>query len=153
MTEPTIGTRDLIVATCAVVGAGLGVLNLVRTYLADYERLKVAVWGKDQDEGSGVEVINFSRFPVTVVKIGHVYPDGQVVEIAFRIEKVLPKRVEARDSHTFDISLRETIARQVYEMSYTFVRTALGKVFTSEPPLARWWRRARETLHLKSRDL
>ena len=152
--------KDLVVSICAVVGAGLGVLNLVRTYLSDSERATVAVWSGGEAQYPNIEVVNRSPFPITVLRIGTVHSDGQVADaVLFAVSGVsgtslaLPKRIEARDSHEFRISMRETIAMQVHETRYTFVRTALGNVFTSESLLARWRRRALEILRLKSRVL
>jgi hypothetical protein len=152
-----MGTRDLIVATCAVVGAGLGVLNLIRSYLADSERVRVAVYSGGQDGYPRIEVVNVSPFPITVTEIRRFVSPGQTPMAGIEREnpdnKKMPCRIEARHAQAFTVSMRETIAEQVYKPKYTFARTALGNVFTSEPSLARWWRQARELLHLKPRDL
>jgi hypothetical protein len=153
-----IEARDLVIATCAIIGAGLGIFNLARTYLADSERLRVAVIEGDDQEYPGVEVVNVSPFPITVMQIGTVHPDGQVVdgirmEPKYANENRLPKRIEARHSHLFRISKRETIARTVSQPRYTFVRTALGNVFTSERFLDRLLRRGKELSRLKAKDI
>ncbi len=149
--------KDLIISTSAIVGALLGVFNLWRSYLADSERLRVSSIEGGQHEHPGIEVVNVSPFPITVLKIGYVAADGQVGEVVIEVidsrNDPLPKRIDARHAHHFRISMRETIARNVYQPRYTFVRTALGGIFTDEPRLTRWWRRARERVRLKNPDL
>lgn len=138
-------TKDLIISTCAVVGAVLGVFNFVRGYLADSERLRVTSVAGGQDAHPGVQVVNRSPFPVTVVEIGYVHADGELIVDTPHYGHV----INPRQSNNFSISLREAIARQVYGPNFTFVRTALGGVFTDEARLARWWRRALELTRLK----
>lgn len=148
-------TKGFIVATCAIVGAGLGILNLCRSYLSDSERVRIALVAGGQDGHSALEVVNVSPFPITITELGEVYADGQTTGIGLEDRPGLPKRIEARHSHRFLITLREAIARQVYAdmRRYTFARTALGNVFTNEPRLKRWWRRGKELAHLKKPDL
>jgi hypothetical protein len=150
-------TKDLIVSTSAVLGAVLGIFNLARSYLTDAERGSITLVQGDDKEHPGVEVVNRSHFPLTITDLGTVHPDGQVssVGLNWKFAEVdrLPKRIDARDSHTFRIDMHETIARVVHKPKYTYARTALGKVFTSERALVRWWRFLTETLHLKARDL
>jgi hypothetical protein len=149
-------TRAFVVATCAIIGAGLGVLNLYRTWLSDSERLRVAVIAGGADEYPGVEVVNVSPFPITVTHLRSVHPDGQTSPLSIELKDMrndaIPKRIEARHSHLFRVSMRETIAMHVHKPSYYYVRTALGNVFTTEPAPARWWRRAKEALRLKKAD-
>jgi hypothetical protein len=68
-------------------------------------------------------------------------------------QRQLPVRIEARESHLFRIEMRETIALQVHRPKYTYARTALGAVFTTEGRATRWCRRALEHLRLKRPDL
>jgi hypothetical protein len=153
-------TKDLILSTCAVVGAVLGVFNLARSYLSDSERLTVARIEGDDKEYPGVEIVNRSPFPITVAQLGMVYPDGQVSDVTIAYIRMgnidqpqLPRRIEARTSHLFRVTLRETIAQQVHRPKYTYARTGLGKVFTAEHRLTRWCRRAMECSGLKKPDL
>lgn len=150
-----MSTLNVIVAICAGIGALLGVINLVRNYLADAERLRVAVWNGDTDGRPRIEIVNVSPFTVSVMAIGRVYSDGQVVDAGIQKmpeEEPLPARIGARESRVFPVSLRETIAEKLYKPKYTFVKTALGGVFTDERRATHWWRRAKERLHLKARD-
>lgn len=150
-------TKDLIVSTAAVIGAGLGIFNFVRAHLTDSERGSLSIIEGDTDEHPGVAVLNRSAFPITITELGTVHPDGQVAGVGlnrkFTDADRLPKRIDARDAHTFHIDMHETIARLVHKPTYTFARTALGTIFTSEPYRVRSWRRARELLHLKTPDL
>jgi len=149
--------KDTLVAVAAAIGAVLGVINLVRNYLADAERLRLAVWSGETDGHPRIEVVNVSQFPVTVMTIAHVYPEGQVADVVLETIRgdpdALPARIEARGSRTFSVSRRETIAAQVHKPKYTFARTALGSVVTNERRLTRWWRRTKERLHMKQKDL
>ena len=139
------------------MGAVLGVFNLARSYLADSERMRVATFDGADDGHPRIEVVNVSPFPITVVEVCRFIAPGQTpkagIETLNPDNKKFPCRVDARHAQIFTISLREQIAEKTYDLKYTFVRTALGNVFTSESHLARFWRRTREAVHLKPRDL
>ena len=147
---------DLIVFF-AVVGAVLGVFNLVHNYLNDSERLRVALINEATSSVVGIEVANWSPFPITVTEIGTVHGEGKAEMVMIDPERGdvdrLPKRIEARDAHRFPISLREANAWRVHPPTYTYVRTALGHVFTTEPLRKRWLRNIGEALGLKVKAL
>jgi hypothetical protein len=141
-------TREEVIAVCAIVGALLGVFNLIRSYLNDSERLSVAVWSGDDDKYPSVEVVNRSPFPVTIVELARVSTEGQVgkVILDYKYPQELPQRIEARDALVFHVDLRETLTQQLSKILYTYARTALGSTFTTESVLERWWRRLREAV-------
>lgn len=145
--EPSL--LQVVVTVCAVAGAGLGVLNLVRAYLTDSERLRVAVIEGGREEHPGVEVVNVSPFPITVTAVRSARVAGQdvLVELDVKYEAAkLPRRIEARSAHLFPFSMHETMEATLrdYRPRYYYVRTALGNIFTSEPRLTRWGRRILE---------
>jgi hypothetical protein len=139
------------------VGAGLSIFNLLRAHLTDSERGTLAVIGGNDQEHPGVEVVNRSPFPITITELGSVHLDGQVAGLGLnnRFAEVdrLPKRIESRHSHTFHIDMHETIARVVHRPMYTYARTALGTIFTSEPKQVHCWRRVLEAVRLRARAL
>jgi hypothetical protein len=149
--------KEIIVSTCAIVGAILGVLNLMRSYLTDSERATLAIYEGDERDAvhPGLVVVNRSPFPITIIELGVVLPDGQIGDVGLRhgyIEiNALPRRIEARHSHAFIVDLRGTIARQVHKPEYTFARTALGLIVTDEGRLQRWRRLALEFVHLRKK--
>jgi hypothetical protein len=149
--------KDLIIFSFAIVGAVLGVFNLARSYLHDSERVRVVVIEDTVSGVMGIEVVNWSPVPITVTELGTIHKDGRTDVLRSDPQRgdidLLPKRIEARDAHRFSISLPEALAWRVHHPRYTYVRTALGQVFTTEPPSRRWVRSFREALGMKLRDL
>lgn len=135
-------TQSVFIAVCAVIGAGLGIFNLIRSYLNDSERLKVAVWRGDEERYPNVEVVNCGPFRVTVVELGRVQLNGHVGKVVLdpRVRDEIPKRIEARDTYSFRVTLHEITDG----VRYFYVRTTLGSVFTSETWQRAWLRRVRE---------
>lgn len=147
----------MMISFLAIVGAVLGVVNLARAYLSDSERLRVAVIEDAVSGVTGIEVVNWSPVPVTIIEIGTIHVDGRTEVLVIDRQRgdidLLPKRIEARDAHWFPIALAEALARRVHHPRYTYVRTALGQIFTTESPSKHWVRRIGETLGMKMRDL
>ena len=143
-----------LLAVCAVVGAALGLLNFLRAYFDDAERLAVSLWQSDGKDPC-VEIVNHSNFAVTVVEIGRLMGDGRIARIALdeRFDDKVPARIPARDTRSFRIAMRELLADNVHGVRYCYARTAQGGVFTNEPKLAGLYRRLLETCNLQPRDL
>ena len=143
-----------LIAVCAVIGAALGLINFLRTYLDEAERVTLGLWQGD-GEHPCVEVVNHSNFAVTIVEIGRLMGDGRVASIALdqRFEDKVPARIPARDARSFRIAVRELLADNVHGVRYCYARTALGSVFTNEPKLVGMYRRLLEACNLQPRDL
>lgn len=149
---------DFIIFFFAIVGAILGVVNLVRSYLDDSERLRVALIKDATWSVIGVEVANLSPLACTVTEIKTVHREGKAAEIPVidpargELDQ-LPKRIEPREAHWFPISLAEANAWRVHHPKYIYVRTALGNIFTTEPLRKRYLRKIRELLGLQVMDV
>ena len=133
----------LVVAVCAVVGAALGVINFLRSYLADTERVRVVLWHGGSDDFPRIEIINHSVFPITITDVGRVMKDGQNDSAIFSVqglEPALPKRIDARDAYSFRYGARETIYLALRDIEYIYVKTALGNIFTAGSRWRRWLR-------------
>lgn len=139
--------KDFILSTCAVLGAGLGVYNLVRSLRSDSEQVTVSEIEGDSQSHPAVEIVNRSGFPVTIIEIGTV-SEGTAsrigIERRFSDTDSLPKRIDARDAYRFRLNMHDTISRVVHRPDYTYALTALGEVFTNEGQWARRWRRVKE---------
>src|SRR3954465_8413140 len=113
-----MSAKDFIVTLCAVVGAALGIFNLGWTVWKDRERLMVCEQYGFDDELFSLKVVNRSYFPVTIVRIQLHPVDSAIEDLDIHAERdaprVLPKRIDARDAHTFSI---DTVAEKK-EVSY-----------------------------------
>jgi len=142
-------TKDEVVTVCAIGGAALGIINLVRSLYAASERVRIRVRLGGGGQIHGIEIVNNSVFPVTVVKVGSVDRGNRVSDVALEIFNAkadsLPARVDARSSRLLRVSRREAALQQGLEPRFYFATTALGRLHTSE----RWpRRRARRLLEL-----
>jgi hypothetical protein len=130
----------IVGAVCGVLGAVLGVINTWHQIQTNKVRLKVTpqfVFPVGPLEGSeinfGIDVINQSGFPLTIVDVGLNLSDGRkipiVASVSCDIPSQLPIRLESRSSYSkmFNIlSLDDHLAQVVS----AYARTGCGVVET-----------------------
>jgi hypothetical protein len=121
MDELVIG---LVLALCAVLGAGLGVANLVRSQLSDAERVRAMLFEGGPKEYAGIKIVNVSAFPIWMKLLGNVYIEGKTDAVTLQFDATdgaqLPQKIEARSAHLFQIDVRETIARALQKPLFTY---------------------------------
>lgn len=130
----------------ALLGAFLGVLNTVRDWMRDRERLKVIPKVAEVGAGDGsmvttlaIEVVNLSQFPVTVDEVGFQQRGTRhrraIVRPTTPDGVSLPRRLEPRSSATCYASPRSDNfdGLKLYRRGYA--KTATGRTFTGTSPI------------------
>jgi hypothetical protein len=133
-------TKDGITLALASLGTFLGVLNLWRTF--DRDRIKLRILPqtylhKNGFAGLAVEVVNMSWVPVTLREIGFCARGGRKitdVELAFDTGKMLPIRLEPRESVIAQLPLGVGESREFARVHAAYARTACGRIFSGTSP-------------------
>jgi hypothetical protein len=125
------GLTDFMTIGCAVLGAGLGIINTLTNL--DQRRVKLRVTPKlsvHSESGAyshttellpngapAVEVINLSAFPVTIAEAGFKLKggDGRVIPIPPCVidNKPWPRRLESRESVTVYFSGNQSFPKNL----------------------------------------
>lgn len=125
--------REWLTFGLAVLGAGLGVFNAWKGWIADRVRLQVVpLFTKDTTGESyiSIEVRNLSAFPVTVTAIGFTVVGGathlQIPHPVFIGFDKLPVRLVSRTALTSLTPLIAFEESQVVTIDAAYVKTACG---------------------------
>jgi hypothetical protein len=153
MSLDTISGKDLFVTGAAVIGAALGILNTWNTFNQRRVRLRVrplhAFIPPHGHRSFGIQVINFSAFPVTIEEVGllvrkHLLAKPDHLRITNPIlldEKPWPRRLEPRES--VSAYFEPAGVRRPHHMHFgkAYARTSSDEIRTGDSPALRQLRR------------
>lgn len=142
--------QELITFSLSVLGAGLGVLNYWRDYSKDKVRLKVIPkrvipsGGANPRINVGIEVINLSNFPLSVLEIGFKTREREkrmaIIQPITSDDEKYPFRLEPRSSRTVYAILEDKDAVNVIG---AYASTACGvEKFGNSPALKGYVKKA-----------
>lgn len=123
---------EIVTPILAVLGAVLGVMNAWRNWVHDRVKIEVSVKSAtafDGAEGMVVTVLNLSRFPVTITRLGFDRISGrhaQIVIPRFTHGEALPVRLESRTVCTAVVSVVEMPPEDLDVFVTAFAETACG---------------------------
>lgn len=136
--------REWVTFGLAVLGAGLGVFNAWKGWVADRVRVRVIPAFSVDTTGDpyiNIEVRNLSAFPVTITSVGFTVIGGathmQIPHPILMGANRLPVRLESRASFAALMSLRAHENSQLATIDAAYVKTACGLQVLGDSPALR----------------
>lgn len=151
--------ENAITLAIAVVGAVLGIINTWYQFLSDRVLLRVqpkaaillpngsllrakfdSIFEMSRDIVLCIEVVNLSRFPVTVSEVGLVQnkiSDKERMTLTMPIvfdDGPWPRRLESRTSVTVYFHAKLAFEKGIVKARKAYARTACGKAFYGKSP-------------------
>lgn len=130
---------EVVTFAIAIIGAVLGVMNFARDVWKDLTRIKVtpmSFFFESGSRGIAVEVVNLSRFPVTISSVGLWDSKGQ--QLPFVGEHVAgdhtPKRLEPLTSMLLVAPWDIWETEGFQHISSAFAKTQCGRQFHGNGP-------------------
>lgn len=141
--------KDLVTGTMAAVGAVLGVVNAWKAFVSDRIKLRVKLvksypmsMPSMPDRMIGVEVINLSKFAVTIVDAGLTVA-GSSDRLSFAVNPIIadggpwPRRLESREAVTLRVDAQQL--KHQPRPQFVYATTACGETVMTDPAIIRLW--------------
>jgi hypothetical protein len=147
--------RDGITLGIALLGAGLGVINLWRSFDRDRVHIRVTPRGYVTSRGQSgmcIEVINLGFIPVTITQVGFTIGNGDKWFVHRSLLEGLPVRLEPRTAFTAYLAAGEEKDEGFAGVRLAMVKTACGRMFTGNSAALRSYVQAARAAQKESAD-